>query len=575
MDRKNIKRYFRKLRFRFWQGGAWIPCMVATIVTCVLAMLIGYSSALRQEKWSLSLLPASYYMNGLIVIGIGCVIGYFFDKNRDKLNYLLATPGSDDPVTISHDKERAMHPDIDRTYLSRVPETFTIGRDGNRYVRIPLNPNYITHCLVVGAPGSWKSTTILNSLIWNFNFAKPEDKATVFAIDVKPELQRKSVVYSRKSQKVKVINPASNSSYYWGFNPYYNLSQDNSDDELERRMDTIARSLIATSEENENAIFYHTAQNIMVGFLLYDFRKGLSFMDSMHKLMAVSVKDMIAEIMSDAEMLKNHPKLRMILQAHDGDKSEMLQDAENTMHEMLRVFSNTSVHYCLQGNSRMASPEDLTKGISIFLSIPDDQIEQFRPIFRLITQLVLNYLGSIPERERSGKNVPIIWLLIDEFGTIGHLDIEGPLARFRSRKISIWLCTQGLSQIDQTYGKDGRRSIVTNCETTLVLSCRDDEADKFYSAIAGNYRETKIANTRNGIVGITHNASQNLSTEYRPIFDASDFSRLNKDKKIIAFVDGGFIYADKCPYFMIPAFNELSEKIVATNDLVMNDEGVE
>lgn len=564
---------------QIWETGAWILVLNCCIVVSWLNMLTMTRSLGTGKEKSVGLLTASDIMPGVVLIAVTAAALYIYNKYKNRFLFRLPVPGGPDPVSASPDKVRAMHQPIAPEYRSDLPKSFTIGKDGRHYVTLPEDKNNIFHCLIVGAPGAWKSATILNSLIWNFNYASPEERMTVFALDVKPELLRKSVFYDQDIDnaklKVKVINPTSSNPYYYGFDPYFGLSQDNTDDELEDRMDTIARSLIATSDESENAIFYHTAQNIMIGILIYGFRKGLGFIDSMHMLMSVSVKDMIAEILSDKEMVKQHPKLRMILQTHDGDGSEMLQDAENTMHEMLRIFSNDSVKYCLQDNPRMASPEDLTNGISVFLSIPDSELHRFSPIFRMITQLVINYLGSIPDRKRSEPDVPIIWLLIDEFGSIGHLDIAEPLARFRSRKISIWLCAQGLSQLDQTYGKDGRRSIMTNCKVKLVLSSTDDEADKMYAALAGNYRETKVANNRNGVLGITNNSTQNLSTEYRPIFDIADLRRLEEEKKILAYVNGSYIYADKCPYFLIPTLRKTSERIVEANDKEMDREGVE
>ncbi|MDD6727584.1 MAG: type IV secretory system conjugative DNA transfer family protein [Lactimicrobium massiliense] len=475
---------------------------------------------------------------------------------------------------LSMDKRNAMKPPINRKYLSKHPDGWTIGKNGSRYVRIPVDKNDIMHTLVIGAPGSMKSTTILNALIWNFNEACPDQKMTVFCIDVKPELQRKSVIYDANGTGIKVINPASQSPYYYGFDPYYGLSQNSSDDELEERMDTIARSLIACKDEDKNAVFYHVAQNLMTGFLLYGFRKGLGFIDSMLQLMSVSVKDLIAEIMADEDMIKQHPKLRLILQVHDGDDSEMLQDAENTMHEWLRIFGNSAVQYCFRDNPRKASPKDLTEGNSVFLSIPDNKLEQYKAIFRMITQLVVNYLSSIPEWQRSDEDVQPIWLLIDEFGSIGHLDIEGPLARLRSRKVSIWLCAQGMSQLDETYTPAGRRSIVTNCENLLVLSSKDEETNKYLSSLAGYYKETKISTSnKSGLAGAM-DTSQTYANEFRPIFDGSDLNRLRKDKKILAFVDGGFFTADKCPYFKIPKLLEKSDQIKAANDQAARKAGV-
>lgn len=469
----------------------------------------------------------------------------------------------------SKDKMTAMKAPVSKEYLSVNPDGFTIGKIGNRYVRLPIDSSNIMHTLVIGAPGSMKSVTLLNALIWNANYAKKEDKMTVFAIDVKPELQRKSVAYDATGKSVKVVNPASADSIYFGWDVYYGLNELSSDDQVEERADLIARSLINCREGAENEIFYNTARNLMVAFLIYGFFSGKGFLDSMLQLMSVPMQDLIAEILTDQEMVKKHPKLRLILQSYEADgKNEMLKDAENTMHEKLRIFGIKSVQYILRDNPKKTSPKDLTDGISIFLSLPDNLLKQYAPLFNLMTQQVLNYLGSIPEWERAERKVPIIWVLIDEFGSIGHMDIEGALARLRSRKVCIWLCVQGLSQLDDTYGQNGRRSIVTDCEATLIFSSKDDVANKFFSEIGGMYKETKISKQRNGLSGIS-SITQSESTEYRPIFEVSDFVKLRKDKKLIAFVEGHHFYIDKCGYFQIKKLNEVSQYIKAQNDQMM------
>ena len=81
--------------------------------------------------------------------------------------------------SLSTDKCKAMYPIIPSRYLSKKPNDFTLGKYHHKYFRLPIDLNDITHCLVIGAPGSFKSSTLLNALIWNFNFAKEKDKFTV------------------------------------------------------------------------------------------------------------------------------------------------------------------------------------------------------------------------------------------------------------------------------------------------------------------------------------------------------------------------------------------------------------
>lgn len=463
---------------------------------------------------------------------------------------------------LSKSKRKAMYPEVPLKYLSKEPDDFTVGRYKNKYFKIPIDTNDIKHALIIGSPGSFKSSTLLNPLINNFNFADAKKRMTVFALDVKPELARKSVYEA--SEKVKIINPSSIDGF--GFDVWYGLDQTSSDDELIERADLIARTLITNpSGDGKNEFFYISAQNLMVPILVYGFRKGLKFVETILQIFRLPLQDLIATILVDDDIQVNHDKIAGMLTPYEGKDSEAMQDVELTLRQDLRVFSTDSVKYHFDENSRTASPEDLTHGISIFLAIPDNLLKQYSTIFRLITQMVLNYLSSIPEYERAEKDVPVIWLLIDEFGSIGKLQIQEPLARLRSRKVSIWLACQGLSQLDLTYGHDGARTILDNTETTLVFSCKDKPTAELISSLCGTYEETKISQNQKH-KGMFGGQSLTTSSENRNIMDVSDITELRKNKELLVLDEGNRYLVQKCPYWMITKLKQKSDEIKKANE---------
>lgn len=464
--------------------------------------------------------------------------------------------------TTSKDKLKAMYPKVPRKYLSKQPDGFTLGKHRNRYFRIPIDTNDIKHCLIIGSPGSFKSSTLLNSLIWNFNFEKEKLPFNVMAVDLKPELGRKSVNFSRKD--IKVINPSV--KFGCGFDVWYALNQYSSDDQLIERADSIARTLISNPAGNgENEFFYISAQNLMVPFLVYGFRKGLGFVETILQIIRIPLQDLITTIMMNEDMQNNHPKVIGMLTPYEGKDSDAIQDIELTLRQDLRIFDTDSVKYQFDENPDKASPVDLTNGISIFLALPDHLLKQYSPIFRLIIQLTLNYLSSIPEYERAEKDVPLIWLLIDEFGSIGKLQIQEPLARLRSRKVSIWLACQGLSQPDLTYGHDGTRTILDNTETTLVFSCKDKPTAEILSSWCGQYQETKISKNKKN-AGMFGDQSLTTSSEYRNIMDVTDIMALRKNKELLVFDEGNRYLIKKCPYWQIPLLKQKSDELKRMNE---------
>lgn len=500
------------------------------------------------EKMGILYLSGHQNVNLFIGIALSTWFILFLKNFYDyKINGRTDFDHSDN--SLSTDKCKAMYPAIPSRYLSKKPNDFTLGKYHHKYFRLPIDLNDITHCLVIGAPGSFKSSTLLNALIWNFNFAKEKDKFTVFAMDVKPELARKSV--DMNSNQCHVFNPSLKEG--WGWDVWYGLdSTTSTDDEIIERADMLARAIIVNPNNGQNEFFYVSAQNLLTCFLGWGFVNGLGFTETIIQVLSVPLKDLISTVTFDPNM-DGHDSIKDPLRGYDDKTSDGMQDIELTMRQELRIFQTRSVRYQLDENHRKASPADLVNGISVFLAIPDNLLKQYSAIFRLITQQVLNFLSSIPEEERADHDAPLIWMLIDEFGSIGKIpDILDALARLRSRKVSIWLAVQGLSQLDMAYGHDGSRAIVDNTETTLVFSCKDKSTVDIISSWCGQYLETKIS--KNKKPGRILGGSQSLSEsgEYRNVMDAVDIMGLRKNKELLVFDSGNRFLIQKCPYWAIP-----------------------
>lgn len=513
------------------------------------------------EKMGILYLSGHQNVNLFIGIALSTWFILFLKNFYDyKINGRTDFDHSDN--SLSTDKCKAMYPAIPSRYLSKKPNDFTLGKYHHKYFRFPIDLNDITHCLVIGAPGSFKSSTLLNALIWNFNFAKEKDKFTVFAMDVKPELARKSV--DMNSNQCHVFNPSLKEG--WGWDVWYGLdSTTSTDDEIIERADMLARAIIVNPNNGQNEFFYVSAQNLLTCFLGWGFVNGLGFTETIIQVLSVPLKDLISTVTFDPNM-DGHDSIKDPLRGYDDKTSDGMQDIELTMRQELRIFQTRSVRYQLDENHRKASPADLVNGISVFLAIPDNLLKQYSAIFRLITQQVLNFLSSIPEEERADHDAPLIWMLIDEFGSIGKIpDILDALARLRSRKVSIWLAVQGLSQLDMAYGHDGSRAIVDNTETTLVFSCKDKSTVDIISSWCGQYLETKIS--KNKKPGRILGGSQSLSEsgEYRNVMDAVDIMGLRKNKELLVFDSGNRFLIQKCPYWAIPLLKKKSNEIKNKN----------
>lgn len=144
---------------------------------------------------------------------------------------------------MEKEKKRAMHPPVDSKLIKTKPAEgdFILGRQGSKYVC--WNTKNDGHILIIGGSGSGKSSCyIIPFLLYNPN-------ATVFAIDIKGELVEKGKC--RNDPRVCVFSPCDRNGY--GFNPFYALTEESSEQDILVVMQTITFSLIPLGNEKDKS----------------------------------------------------------------------------------------------------------------------------------------------------------------------------------------------------------------------------------------------------------------------------------------------------------------------------------
>lgn len=488
--------------------------------------------------------------NALVVSVLIFVITFlvvFSNTDRDK-----------NVLDQSASKKQALAHAPSKEYLSKDPDGLTIGKYKGKYVRIPFldSPE---HQLMYGAPGDGKSTTLLNAILWDYNFADIKEKlCSMLVVDVKPELSRKGVYEGRKD--IKIINPSIIKSC--GFNVFYGLSLNSTDDELYERCSMMANTIVKDAG-SDNVYFSESARNILAAFLMYGFVTSKTFGECIDEILDAPVEDLIAQILSDSRM-ENHRRIKRLIREFDGKTSDGFQDVAMTLKKDLGIFDTASVKACFAAdNPDKVSPVDLINGTSIFLAIPDHLLEQYSTVFRLILNMCMTHIMAQDESKR--KNKRPIWVLIDEAGSIGKLPILGDvLARGRSKGIQCSLVVQSEGQLDTTYGHDMTRAIKDCCKTTIVFGSNDDKTCEGFSKRTGVFTETKISTTSKGSA-MSVDSSRNESTEYRPAVDVADIQNLSRNDKVLIFARGDWFLCNKAPYFKVPLLAEKSAEIEKQN----------
>lgn len=442
----------------------------------------------------------------------------------------------------SAQKRTAAYPKAPADLLSKEPEGIILGTYKKRYVRLPLSYGY--HSCVIGGSGSGKTSTVLLDTLLA-NFATKRESFNCFAIDVKGELHQKSAFAF--SEKVLVVDPTDRSACGWDV--YYRLHEHPDDDLIIEVMEEISQALVISTNPKD-MFFVENARAMLVGLLTYYFQQGESFIDAVNKILEANVEALITEIIKDSEPSELHFKYLAKFQERDGVES--VQNCAVELTTGLSVFSKSSVKFCFRDNLQKASPASFGEGKSVFLAIPESQLENLTAVMRLCTVQTLKAL----ERRSEEEETPML-VLLDEFARIGRVSgIFNALATLRSKKVMVMLAFQSLAQIEVNYSKEESRVLVENCRAKIICECSDPETSKTIQAWAGTYRDKKET------LSSGKGKHKTYTYEDKNLLEGSDFITLTKKKEVLLIISGvGYLRVKKCHYFLDEKLKKLAEKV--------------
>jgi len=407
--------------------------------------------------------------------------------------------------------------------VSKSADGFIFGKHRWRYLRKDENTD--GHILVIGGAGSGKSSCIAIPTIRAW-------RQRVFAIDIKGELTAKTK-YSRPM--LKVFNPLDPDSY--GFDPFFLLSRSHN---LVEDVREIVFAIIARPPDIKDPFWIEGARNILTGAMLHYYHLGYSFSEIMGLVQARPVMDLVMEVGESETQVA-----RLFVNQFSGMDIKTLTGIYAELSNHIMVFAtDPAIKGCLTREKNI-TPYDLERGFDIFLQIPEDRLEQWRPL----TTTIVNQFIKHFERRPDGQAAPILFYLA-EFPRLGKVEAVNGLATLRSKKIIFCLEIQSLAQLDALYGLAQRKVITDNCSYKAILNAADQETQEYFSRLVGTYDRARISKGQSfdgGDTDILRASSLNESTEAARIIKPEEFATL---KDIVLLTPHGFCWAKKNPYYL-------------------------
>ncbi|MBO4847158.1 MAG: type IV secretory system conjugative DNA transfer family protein [Lachnospiraceae bacterium] len=160
--------------------------------------------------------------------------------------------------------------------------------------------------------------------------------------------------------------------------------------------------------------------------------------------------------------------------------------------------------------------------------------------------------------EKCGDRCPNhVRMILDEFANIGKIpDFDNKLSTIRKYEISCCIILQNIAQLERDY-KDDFDSIVSNCDTKLLLGSNDLKTLKWFSELLGK----KEITVRSESYQSNHNGSESYSKQLVDLMPVENLRKLEKDKCIVVMSSQKPFIGDKYHTLEDPLFKESTKTI--------------
>lgn len=415
------------------------------------------------------------------------------------------------------------------------------------------------HCAVFGSSGSGKGSCIAVPTMVSWG------NSPMIVLDPKGDL---SEYYTKMrcadKRPIKIFNPARDDTCT--YDPFSHIRNDDESNRVANIWELV-NAIIPASLDGKDRFWISAAQKILTGAFLYfldlsdddtelmDFYTAIDWITSLPFEGKVGEEDGLFERIKKSGNAAAQKYIRAFMGKNDLSKSEMLMDINETLDTYLMNFVNDMrIRKALTPSQNSIDWENDIDKYSIFLSVPEDRIEQWGPLLNVMITQLIRTLERRPEHySPQGADLKPVLLLLDEFPMIGRVDVlANALSMLRSKNVTILLIAQSISQLSAIYGHDCRNIMLENCDFQAVLRVNCAESQKYFSDLAGTVpvwswgiNDSYGPTEKSGTQHMSH--SENASVTYQPFVRPEELAHL--DKEMILFTPYRTFRIKKSPFY--------------------------
>ncbi len=402
-----------------------------------------------------------------------------------------------------------------------------------------------------GPSGTRKTSGIILPNIYQFL----KEGRPLCITDPKGEIYRDTVAAARYyGYKIHILNIITNRGEHSDGVDILKPIRDASDEEANALIQMIRNVILANTGDGKQDLFWKRSAENFLDFILTLVTRVASFKQTytvtsggnkyskrfpengagefrtfytLYELLKLSDEDLINLVEQTIDE-KDMDKIRGAYVNWKGNSQH--GQIKVSLATQLNIFNNPTLCKIL------SEPEiDLdriaTEKAVIYLECPDGPSPQ-ACVLSMFTTMLFHKLETYVDVERRGKGLDKSYTVIfEEFPNIGRIpDVSRYLATFRSRKITLMMFFQDLSQMKDLYSTPERplewEAMLDNCSIKLLLGTGDVPTAERFEKLCGNMTviEQSQRRTRNIFTRFLSSAeeTQTITERERPVYSASE-----------------------------------------------------
>ena len=265
---------------------------------------------------------------------------------------------------------------------------------------------------------------------------------------------------------------------------------------------------------SEAAEFFNTeGRKMLTSALICYYNAGMDFISICEKIMENNWRDLLNDIAGH-----KNKKANLYIASFAGASEQNNAGCKQSMDKAIKLFAtNEKIKKTIRrpvSGEKCVTPEILEKK-NVFIVIDDDKLKLYAPLLHIITAQSLEYFSKRPV-----ENKTTILFCLDEFVSLGEMEITEALRKLRKKHIRIMMLTQSMADIDLLYGRDERMAMMNNYLYKVILGCDDTDTQEYFAKLIGQHETKKNS--------ISKNSSQTTHTEAEAkdwIIQPSDLAR--------------------------------------------------